>query len=75
MQIIPTAKHVLLSDYDPASNESQTQKLNKMTLGEAAHPLWDKKFKIRVTSNNTGRKIDFNVLFNLIKKKTKEEMM
>ena len=54
--------------------ESFKRKLSGVSIGEAGYPVWGENFKIRVTSNNTGRKIDFNVVFNLIKKKTPEEI-
>ena len=44
----------------------------KITLGNATHPIWGKKFKFRITSKESGRKVDVNVNVNLIKKKTKE---
>ena len=38
-----------------------------MTLGNARDKVWGKKFKIRVKSNDSGKIIDLNVKFNLIK--------
>ena len=46
--------------------------LDKLTLGSASMPIWGKKFKFRITSSETGKKIDVNIKVNLIKKKTME---
>jgi hypothetical protein len=37
--------------------------LEKLKLSISEEPLWGKKFKIRLTSKSTGRKMDFNVSF------------
>ena len=77
IQLIPSSIHTFIQDEyglsddgigDP-SNDGPTA-LDAVTLGIAQKPIWGKRFKIRVTSKNTGRKIDFNVVFDLIKKKT-----
>lgn len=43
--------------------------LGRVALGPSSGGLWDRKFKIRLTSRNTGRKIDFNVEFTHESKK------
>jgi len=37
--------------------------LDKLNLSISEESVWGKKFKIRLTSKSTGRKIDFNVSF------------
>tara|TARA_R110002110_G_scaffold93881_3_gene243891 strand:+ start:3735 stop:5162 length:1428 start_codon:yes stop_codon:yes gene_type:complete len=32
-------------------------------IGESADPIWDQKFKIRLTSQKTGKKMDLNITF------------
>jgi len=32
-----------------------------VTLGKAEHDVWEKNFKLRVTSKHTGRKFDINL--------------
>ena len=49
-------------------------KLNVLSLGFANHGIWGRKFKIRVKSTDSGKIIDFNIKFNLSKKKTKEDL-
>ena len=46
------------------SQDSVTQKEN-VSVGLASDPLWDKTFKIRLTSKKTDRKIDLNITYKL----------
>jgi len=77
LQLLPAPQHTI---FDPDSDMTQTvgtsfnNSLDKLKYGIAEKPIWGRKFKIRVTSNDTGRKIDINVLFNLIKKKANEDL-
>ena len=43
-------------------------KLNEINLGGDQNNLFGRKFKLRVKSNDTGKMIDFNLNFNVIKK-------
>jgi hypothetical protein len=36
----------------------------KVILGTTADPVWGKKFKVRLTSKSTGKKIDFNLEYD-----------
>lgn len=53
------------------SGMSEDEALQNVKVGSGTSSLWDKKFKIRLTSNSTGKKIDFNVQFKkeIIKRK------
>jgi len=46
-----------------ASDYSNAYKLplGKVILGKAEHDVWEKNFKLRVTSKHTGRKFDINL--------------
>ena len=73
-QIIPSANQTF---FDPDQNsiygtDSLNNKLRKINLGLAEKPIWGRKMKIRLTSTDTGRKIDFNITFDLIKEKSEE---
>jgi len=46
------------------SDEAQNQKAN-LIIGTADDLIWDKTFKIRLTSKKTGRKIDLNITYRL----------
>jgi hypothetical protein len=75
-QIKPAFQHIQL-DYGDGLFDFSTykRKLNSFGLGtEASNPLWGKKFKFRITSNNTGKKIDFNVIFDIVKEQSEENL-
>lgn len=54
-------KHIQIS---PSVLQIQAQEdSKKIVLGIGKESLWDKKFKIRLTSRSTGKKIDLNLTF------------
>ena len=68
MQIIPADGHVYLSAekeelFDTDGPAAHYNSPEKFTLGTKDRTLWGKKFKIRLTSKKTGRKIDINLGF------------
>jgi hypothetical protein len=61
--------------YPPEYNgETYKKLLPKFNLGYAAEPVWGRKFKFRITSTNTGRKIDFNIIFDIVKRESEENL-
>jgi len=44
--------------------EAHTQ-LQKLKIGSADDLIWNKKFKVRLTSKKTGKKIDLNITYRL----------
>ena len=60
IQIIPASQHTTYAvDEGELPEEVETsykRYMKQASLGEAEYPIWGEKFKIRVTSNNTGRK-------------------
>jgi len=69
LQIKPAFQQDIFDDQDEMVQELSTfkKKINDLTLGTATDKVWGKKFKIRVKSKDTGKIIDLNVKFNLIK--------
>ena len=63
------SQNVLNSDGETIPTPN-TGDLSSVRLGDESliDPIWDKTFKIRLTSRQTGKKMDFNVTF-----KTKDE--
>ncbi len=39
--------------------------VDNVIVGSAEDLIWDKTFKVRLTSNKTGKKIDLNITYNL----------
>ena len=78
LQAIPATEHTyydqtkLNEEIEGGLSSLTGTALEKLTLGSAQHPIWGKKFKFRITSSETGKKIDINIKVNLIKKKTME---
>lgn len=69
LQIQPAFQQRVFNDRTEAIENMQTfkKKINDLTLGTATDKVWGKKFKIRVKSKDTGKIVDLNVKFNLIK--------
>ena len=69
VQIKPAFQQEVFDDQDEFVQDLNTfnKNINDLTLGTASDKVWGKKFKIRVKSKDTGKIIDLNVKFNLIK--------
>lgn len=69
IQIVPRISQVFLNELESGlvneDNELQTVIGRKdIVLGNQEQPLFGKKFKVRLTSKNTGKKLDLNISFN-----------
>ena len=52
-----------LIDYEktfPDGDDTSALKATSVSVGRADTPVWDKRFKIRITSKNSGKKFDIN---------------
>jgi hypothetical protein len=69
LQIRPAFQQDIFDDQDEFVESLPTfnKKINDISLGTATDKVWGKKFKIRVKSKDSGKIIDLNVKFNLIK--------
>ena len=68
LQIIPAFQQQVFDENDNVRELSSFKKnINNLKLGVANDKVWGKKFKLRVKSKDTGKMIDLNVKFNLIK--------
>lgn len=69
LQIKPAFQQDIFDDENEMVQDlpSFGKKINDISLGIAVDKVWGKKFKIRVKSKDSGKIIDLNVKFNLIK--------
>jgi hypothetical protein len=63
IQLQPNMSQIIFNDSLVDYNAPASEQLINMTLGSVADLIWDKTFKIRLTSKKTGKKIDLNVTY------------
>lgn len=69
LHIFPNENQNVITNLKDIPGNSYKGKLQQVEVGLDSVPsVWGKKFKFRVTSNNTGKKIDFNVKFSIKRK-------
>jgi hypothetical protein len=74
LQILPSSLHTIFDQSKaPVSEGTLRNKITNLTLGIAEDRIWGKKFKFRITSKDTGKKIDINVDVKLTNNKTIED--
>jgi hypothetical protein len=66
LQLEPNINQLYLIDDNVDYNDYASRQVNHLDVGSAASKIWDKKFKIRLTSKKTGKKIDLNVSYNYL---------
>lgn len=67
IEISPAIRHTTLDELNINYKESAASQLPHMVdlMGSETPTIWGKTFKFRITSKKTGRKIDFNIKYNL----------
>ncbi len=65
IQLQPNLSQMQLNTDDADFSNSAASEMDNISIGSAADSIWDKTFKIRLTSKKTGKKIDFNITYNL----------
>ena len=65
LYIAPRLPHTVINEEKSglSSAASANEAGGQIFLGSKAEAVWDKKFKVRLTSKKTGRKMDINVVF------------
>ena len=66
MRILPSPPNVVLDDSEvDYTQTAMSQITNLKVASDVKEPVWDKKFKFRLTSRKTGKKIDLNVTYRI----------
>jgi len=69
IHISPNIRDTFMDVDATAELNSYVEKINDVRMGlNENFSVWGKKYKIRIKSNNTGKKIDLNVTFKLTRK-------
>mgnify|MGYP003651692209 CR=1 FL=1 len=64
-QLQPNLSQLALDTSGVLFTDSAAAQVDNLSIGSADDLIWDKTFKIRLTSKKTGRKIDLNITYNL----------
>jgi hypothetical protein len=64
--ISPTIENLIVDDSMVDYSDLAKNQINNITFGQSDNPVWEKKFKIRLTSKKTGKKIDINITHKLV---------
>jgi len=67
LQVSPALRHIGINDENADYGQPAASQLATLQgkIGSAEELIWGKTFKFRLTSKKTGRKIDFNIKYNL----------
>ena len=65
INLVPNIKNVLLDDSKVDYSNDAVDEMGNILYGNVDDSVWDKTFKIRLTSKKTGKKIDINVTYKL----------
>ena len=67
-QLEPNMRHLVLDASSANFSQRAQDQVNNVYVGgdtPSLDKLWDKKFKIRLTSKKTGKKLDINLTYNI----------
>ena len=66
LHIMPNVRDTFIREETISDLETFSENINKVEMGlNEDFTVWGKKYKIRVRSNNTGKKIDLNLNFKI----------
>ena len=64
-QLEPALEHLTLDTTDVDFNQSAESQIKNIKVGSADDSIWDKTFKVRLTSKKTGKKLDLNITYKI----------
>jgi hypothetical protein len=62
-EIKPSLAQIMLNTENADYSATAHSQLDNVTVGETESSIFDKTFKIRLTSKKTGKKIDLNITY------------
>ena len=65
LKLVPSPSQVILDDSSVDYGAAAADQVTNLVVGNASEKIWDRTFKVRLTSKKTGKKIDINVTYNL----------
>ena len=67
IELKPNIAHLTLNTDNIDYEDTSFNQIQNLTIGEPdlEDPIWNKTFKLRLTSKKTGKKIDLNITYNL----------
>lgn len=74
LHIRPAFNQVQITEGEEFDFTTYKNQIENFSIEGSSDPIWGRKFKIRVTSNSTGKKIDFNLVFDVVKEQSEENL-
>tara|TARA_R110001592_G_scaffold266857_1_gene532697 strand:+ start:6770 stop:9787 length:3018 start_codon:yes stop_codon:yes gene_type:complete len=71
-QLEPNIQQLMLDTSKADFSKKANSEIDNVKVGLADDSIWDKKFKIRLTSKKTNKKLDINVVYNIREKDLSE---
>ena len=65
IQVLPNLRQIDFDDTEVDFNKTAASQIKNLKVGSAEELIWDKTFKLRLTSKKTGKKIDLNITYKL----------
>ena len=65
MHLKPNTSQLLFDTSNVDFDNTAASEISNVLVGDTKSLIWDKTFKIRLTSKKTGKKIDLNITYNL----------
>ena len=67
LEIRPSYQNLVFDGASYSPDMTSNQVLDEIKVGVADSPIWNKRFKLRLTSKKTGKKLDLNIQYKLMK--------